>query len=737
MAETFRIPNGVQEEAKRALGWIADGHAGGGFTAVGRKRASDLAAGHPVSAETILRMYSFFKRHETDKQAQGFNSGEDGFPSPGRVAWSAWGGDAGFTWSTRIRNQISKSARALSLMASEEGDMADMNQVPDLNEELTELLADVVSFYFRAHGAHWNVKGSDFSEYHKLFNEIYEDVYGSIDPIAENLRKLGSLAPFTLPSFLALRCLEDAPTILQDPMSLASDLLAANDMILDEISDAFDCATAYGQQGVANFLADRLDKHQFWKWQLTASLGQEVTQPSPDPLNAQGIDEDDDQPYDQVDDMLSEQGLAPMPIMPRSASGASDLPIAPRDTTWDAAAADKRVQEYAGGKDNMDWAKYAKAFFYVDETNKELLGSYKLGFADVIDGSLVAVPKGIFAVAGVLNGARGGADIPESDAMEIKDKVTAYYGRLAKEFNDDSIKAPFENRASAARIGEGSFVSWNTSNGRAKGKVEKVVTKGQAKSSEGYALETTPDQPAFSIRIYKEQGNGWIPTDVTVVHRPDILTVITALPAPRSEDIDMIEQRKAMATAERITMTAEVRAVATDDGSLKIGGYAATFNSEASGLNFREVIAPGAFTRALASNDPVFLLVNHDMEGIPLASTQSGTLQLRQDKTGLYMEATLDPANPKAQELSSALRRGDMDKMSFAFTVSPDGQTKDAGLRTLTDIERLYEVSVVTLPAYDSTSVGMRSTDEVDLDLAKRKLSLKVKHHSLTRKSKA
>ena len=732
MAETFRVPQGVQDEAKMALAWIADGHAGSGFTAVGKKRASDLAAGHPVSAETILRMYSFFKRHEVDKQAEGFNSGEDGFPSPGRVAWSAWGGDAGFTWSTRIRNQISKSARALSLMASEEGDMADMNQVPDLNEELTELLADVVSFYFRAHGAHWNVKGADFSEYHKLFQKIYEDVYESIDPIAENLRKLGSVAPFTLGSFMALRCIDDAPAILQDPIALANDLLTANDMILDELSDAFDCASMYNQQGVANFLAGRIDSHQYWKWQLTVSQGQEVTQPSVDSVDAQGIDADD-----QVDDMLSEQGLAPMPIMPRSASGASDLPIAPRDTTWDAAAADKRVQEYAGGKDNMDWEKYAKAFFYVDETNKELLGSYKLGFADVIDGSLVAVPKGIFAVAGVLNGARGGADIPESDAMEIKDKVSAYYARLAKEFNDDSIKAPFENRASAARIGEGSFVSWNTSNGRAKGKVEKVVTKGQAQSSEGYILETTPDQPAFSIRIYKEQGNGWIPTDVTVVHRPDILTVITALPSPRSEDSSMLETRKAMATAERITMTAEVRAVDTKDGSLKIGGYAATFNAEATGLNFREVIAPGAFTRALASQDPVFLLVNHDMEGIPLASTQSGTLSLRQDSTGLYMEATLDPANPKAQELSSALRRGDMDKMSFAFTVSPDGQTKDAGLRTLTDIERLYEVSVVTLPAYDSTSVGMRSVEEADLDLAKRKLSMKVKQYSLTRKSKA
>ena len=606
MAETFRVPKGVQDEAQKALAWIADGHAGSGFTPVGKKRASDLAAGHPVSAETILRMYSFFKRHEVDKKAEGFNSGEDGFPSAGRVAWSAWGGDPGLEWATRIRNQITKSARALSLMASEEGEMADMNEVPDLNEELTELLADVVSFYFRAHGAHWNVRGADFSEYHKLFLKIYEDVYESIDPIAENLRKLGSLAPFTLGSFLALRSIEDASTTLQDPIALANDLLTANDIILDELSDAFDCATAYNQQGVANFLAGRIDQHQFWKWQLTASLGQEVTQSSPDPVDAQGVDADD----------VEEDEGATMPMM--------------------------------------------------------------ISYSEEID--------------------------------------------------EESV----EERASAARIGEGSFVSWNTSNGRAKGKVEKVVTKGQAKSSEGYVLEATPDAPAFAIRIYKEQGNGWIPTDVVSVHRPDILTVITALPAPRSEDVEMIEERKAMATAERITMSAEVRAVDTTDGSLRLAGYAATFNKEADGLNFREVIAPGAFTRALASSDPVFLLVNHDMEGIPLASSQSGTLQLRQDKNGLYIEAELDPANPKAQELTSALRRGDMDKMSFAFTVSPDGQTRDAGLRTLTQIERLFEVSVVTLPAYSSTSVGMRSAEEEeDLEIRRKKLALKVKQHSL------
>ena len=523
-------------------------------------------------------------------------------------------------------------------MASEEGDKADMNEVPDLNEELTELLADVVSFYFRAHGAHWNVKGADFSEYHKLFLKIYEDVYESIDPIAENLRKLGSLAPFTLGSFLALRSIEDASTTLQDPIALANDLLAANDIVLDELSDAFDCATSYNQQGVANFLAGRIDQHQFWKWQLTASLGQEVTQPSPDAVDDQGID---------ADDVEDEDSTMPMPIVMRSATGASDLAFADRDTSWDAAAADKRVQEYAGGADNMDWTKYGKAFFYCDESNKELLGSYKLQFADIVDGELKAIPKAIFAVAGVLNGARGGVDIPADDASAIKGKVSAYYDRMAKEFNDDSIVAPFEGRS--------------------------------------------------------EKEN------------------------------PMLEERKtAIRTAERITMNAEVRAMATTDGSLKIGGYAATFGNEATGLNFREVIAKGAFTRTLKSDNPVFLLINHDTESLPLASTQSGTMSLREDDTGLYMEATLDPKNPRAAELASALERGDVDKMSFAFTVAPDGDIRAEGLRTLTDLD-LFEVSVVTWPAYDATSVGMRSAEKEDLNLRKRKLALKFKQYSLTK----
>jgi HK97 family phage prohead protease len=97
-AGSYSPPAGVAVAAKRALAWIDEGLAGSGFTAVGRARANQLASGVDVSADVVNRMISYFARHEVDKQATGFNSGEDGFPSAGRVAWDAWGGDAGQSW---------------------------------------------------------------------------------------------------------------------------------------------------------------------------------------------------------------------------------------------------------------------------------------------------------------------------------------------------------------------------------------------------------------------------------------------------------------------------------------------------------------------------------------------------------------------------------------------------------------------------------------------------------------
>ena len=91
-------PKAVRDAARRALDWISEGKAGSGFTSVGRSRASQLASGESISLDTLKRMKSFFSRHEVDKNALGFSQGEKGYPSAGRVAWDAWGGDAGFAW---------------------------------------------------------------------------------------------------------------------------------------------------------------------------------------------------------------------------------------------------------------------------------------------------------------------------------------------------------------------------------------------------------------------------------------------------------------------------------------------------------------------------------------------------------------------------------------------------------------------------------------------------------------
>ncbi len=99
------VPNaGMVEAAQRALDWKAEGFDGG--TRVGLARANQIVNGEKLSEDTILRMYSFFSRHEVDKKAEGFNAGEEGFPSPGRVAWDLWGGDAGFRWATSKRDQM-------------------------------------------------------------------------------------------------------------------------------------------------------------------------------------------------------------------------------------------------------------------------------------------------------------------------------------------------------------------------------------------------------------------------------------------------------------------------------------------------------------------------------------------------------------------------------------------------------------------------------------------------------
>ncbi len=98
-------PNeGMKAEAQKGIDWRAEFGRGG--TRVGATRARQIVNGENLSDDTVKRMYSFFSRHEVDKQAEGFRPGEDGYPSNGRIAWALWGGDAGFSWSKRLVKQM-------------------------------------------------------------------------------------------------------------------------------------------------------------------------------------------------------------------------------------------------------------------------------------------------------------------------------------------------------------------------------------------------------------------------------------------------------------------------------------------------------------------------------------------------------------------------------------------------------------------------------------------------------
>lgn len=123
-----------------------------------------------------------------------------------------------------------------------------------------------------------------------------------------------------------------------------------------------------------------------------------------------------------------------------AASAARNLPIGPRDRAWDASAADARVRSWAGAEEAPN-SKYGQAFFWKDGDGTQY-GDFHLGFADVIDGKLTAIPRGIFAAANAVQGGRG-ASLPY--ATQVKPVIAAYYGKVAKAVDDPSIKAPWES----------------------------------------------------------------------------------------------------------------------------------------------------------------------------------------------------------------------------------------------------------------------------------------------------
>lgn len=168
-----------------------------------------------------------------------------------------------------------------------------------------------------------------------------------------------------------------------------------------------------------------------------------------------------------------------------------------------------------------------------------------------------------------------------------------------------------------------------------------------------------------------------------------------------------------MSERERRVMTGQMEARADDSGARKLTGYAALFNSETKiGSWFREVIEPGAFKDAIARPDDVRALFNHDPNFV-LGRNVAGTMTLEEDSRGLKYTVTL-PDTQVARDLWTSVERGDVSQSSFAFAVDAEEwreMTSDVPLRVVKSV-RLYDVSPVTYPAYNETSVSARSQAE-------------------------
>ena len=141
----------------------------------------------------------------------------------------------------------------------------------DLVADLRSLLADSASMATSARGFHWNVQGSDFSEASALFAAIAHDLSGAIDQLAGSIRQLGGRAPVSISEIADLRAVTDASDLVT-AFDMTANLKSQNDKVLASLRAAFVTATNANEQGIANFLADRIDQQQRWEWQLRVSI---------------------------------------------------------------------------------------------------------------------------------------------------------------------------------------------------------------------------------------------------------------------------------------------------------------------------------------------------------------------------------------------------------------------------------------------------------------------------------
>jgi len=140
-----------------------------------------------------------------------------------------------------------------------------------LADSLKTLYGTNFAYFVKAFGFHHNVEGPDFGQLHKFFQKIYEDAYSALDPTAEYIRYLGEYAPRSLERFIELSEIAGQTKIPRARLML-EELHANNNQMLDVLTACFASANEENEQGIANFIAERLSAHGKYRWQLTSYL---------------------------------------------------------------------------------------------------------------------------------------------------------------------------------------------------------------------------------------------------------------------------------------------------------------------------------------------------------------------------------------------------------------------------------------------------------------------------------
>ena len=136
-----------------------------------------------------------------------------------------------------------------------------------LISEMKRLLANTFALYLKSHNYHWNVTGPNFAQYHEFFGDFYEEVHGSVDTTAEEIRKLGSFAPGSFSRYTELTEIDDETTI-PEPAIMFARLAKDNDAVIKNLYIAREAAESMGAFGTVNYLEGRIDMHEKHAWML-------------------------------------------------------------------------------------------------------------------------------------------------------------------------------------------------------------------------------------------------------------------------------------------------------------------------------------------------------------------------------------------------------------------------------------------------------------------------------------